>query len=933
LTRQTNGVDILSIDAKDIYISNHYIKDKNRNSITGYNIRYKDGEINTKKFINTLDFSLDLIKLKKVYSDVYRNRKFSFTKNNHTYTARVINVTFKYSNKEFNLISKDTYIKFGYDIRDLMFEDSVCIINDELVGVIVNQNVDNPIDLEMFGEKFYFHDGKYHAKTIRTLNTVADLRNDLYHNGFYCDGVKFIRFKRSSGSARVGKCLFIDEKLYYKMHQWERCGLKVKENQSIDLAAWESYISLTLSSIIDTIEISPKNILLIDDYESVFREDVIETRYENGELKTDNQNVAISNSIFDGQSLMDISVFEKYKDKGMLLLRNRFFKSCCFNANIQQWFRDNSITEVSQLNGFTVATDIADIKLITTPSSIKYLKFGSFQQWIDNLDVSFGVVKYEKPQHNFDGRMVYTHYQLINTLQLSMDEMNNFLSPTLKYLDMLKRDPDVVRHYVKYPQELDNDITPLQSKNDIVYRLLGLNNKFAGTKYYHEFKTDLTKAFVKNLKEGRVLVNGNYSTLLGNPIEMLLHSIGRFNGDSVLGVGNIHNTRFKYDTTLLASRSPHCTIGNILLARNVADKKIDKYINLTPEIACINSINENILQRLSGCDFDSDTFLLTDNEILIKSAAKNYDLFKVPTNNVSYKKTKRFFTSSEKCDLDIKTSSNLIGDIINLSQELNTLLWHLINSGKAFNDIKEIYWDICQLDVMSGIEIDKAKKEFEVNNAKELKKIRERYLRKDEENRIIKPYFFGHIAKGKGYYNSAKKNYVKHNTAMDYLQNCVNSFQAKNMRNNKKKEFVKFGDILNCSNYDSKNVDYHQINEIFKEMEDSKKRIAEIKSKDHLGGETKYKLCSDERQGCIEYIGQIKLNYSTMVKLLLECDTKEKRHIYRTIINILFGYPNTEFYELILNSIEPIQTLQEDCNGDIKIYDFVYSKMPILTKS
>ena len=53
---------ILSLDAKDIYISNHY----NKENSNGYEIYKNNGEINYNKFINVLDYSLDLIKLKEV---------------------------------------------------------------------------------------------------------------------------------------------------------------------------------------------------------------------------------------------------------------------------------------------------------------------------------------------------------------------------------------------------------------------------------------------------------------------------------------------------------------------------------------------------------------------------------------------------------------------------------------------------------------------------------------------------------------------------------------------------------------------------------------------------------------------------------------------------------------------------------------------------
>ena len=94
------------------------------------------------------------------------------------------------------------------------------------------------------------------------------------------------------------------------------------------------------------------------------------------------------------------------------------FKSCCFNCNIQQWFKDNNITDISQLNGKTRAKRIEDVKLITTPNSIKYLKFDTLDNWLDNLYPRFGVVKHDKKTHFFGGRLVQTHYQLINTLQL-----------------------------------------------------------------------------------------------------------------------------------------------------------------------------------------------------------------------------------------------------------------------------------------------------------------------------------------------------------------------------------------------------------------------------------------------------------------------------------------------------------------------------------
>lgn len=62
----------------------------------------KDGKVNYRRYANTLDYSLDQIKLREVYEKVYRRTNFSFYGRKKEYTSRVINVTFKYSVAEFN---------------------------------------------------------------------------------------------------------------------------------------------------------------------------------------------------------------------------------------------------------------------------------------------------------------------------------------------------------------------------------------------------------------------------------------------------------------------------------------------------------------------------------------------------------------------------------------------------------------------------------------------------------------------------------------------------------------------------------------------------------------------------------------------------------------------------------------------------------------
>lgn len=927
----SNGVYIVSVDAKDLFLSNYSSPSSTEYSVKMTGADHND-QFNTKRFINTLDYSLDLIKLREVYEKVYRRMDFTFSKHGKEYCRRVINVTFKHSVKEFNRFFGNTYIKFGYLPQDIELVDNICMKDGELIAVRVGAPVVNPISQQDLGDLFEFDNGTYRlGKTMKVLLTVAELRERLYQSGFVCDGITFRRFKRSSGSSRIGKCLFIDERLYLRMHRWELCGLKVKEGQEIDLAALEAYIALTLSSIIGTLPLRPENFLVIDDYESVFKDRAIVTRIgDDGWLTSKPEEIEITNSIWDGQSLIDKSAMGEYENYGMILLRNRFFKSACFNANIQQFFSDHGITDVSQLSGFTLAQDISDIKIITTPSSIKYVKFGTLEQWLQMLeeDNNFGVVKHEKPTHFFDGRMVQTHYQLLNTLQLSQEDVDQLMKPSLDYLRLLYSDTAAFRYHIKFMWDDSGDINwdGVMTTNDVVYQLLGITDKFTQTKMYFNFKKEVLKSFKKELSRGHILVDGNYSTLLGNPIEMLYASIGLFDGVSRLGIGNIFCKRFAFDQIILGSRSPHVTMGNILLARNVDNVDIQRYVNLTKEIVCVNSIGENILFRLSGADFDSDTMLLTNNQILIQAAERNYHRFLVPTSMVDAKKIKRHYTKSDLADLDIKTSVNKIGEIVNLSQELNTKLWNALNSGADFSEYEELYCEIAQLDVLSNIEIDKAKREYAVDSVAEIKRLRKKHETRDDDGRQVKPNFFGKIARMKGYYDGERKNYRFHDTTMDFLQHSINSYRNPYTS----QSFIPFSDILVHDVYTQKSVWYPQVERVLNFVRNMRKEICAVWDgvNDDLDNYGKAMLVHEIRSEYIEYIKALRINPHTVYRLLLAIEDPWNKDISRTLFYTMFFAPNQCFLNLIEKSRTPIPLLTEvfDEDGDIEMYGFHFRK-------
>lgn len=819
-------IRILSIDGSDIFRAMHRI-DGN----VGLSVKDKNGRLDTSRFRGFLDASLDTDQIKKAYAK-HKELPGSF-RVCKDYTTAVINVSFDFSVKEFYNKGKQLFVRDGYDVQWNMLEDHVLVseVNGvkQLIAIEVADDtkgtdsryssVKHPIP-EGLLDKFFIYDAEkqaYYVKRrknsngtlsketlIPTKETKREVRTWLYENGFDIDGVHYVRYKRSAGSSREGHCLFIAEPLYEDMMAWSSCGLD-SENV-VDQASWQAYISLTLSSIEKKIHIPRQSILIIKDQYSCFSDTVVRVSELCGGLTADRAEVEIKNAIWDGEALLDSSVFAEngYADKGMMLLRNRFFKTCAFNTNLQAWFADNGITKPSQLSGYCSAKtrSIKDIKLVITESSLKYLKFKPdevslgewFEKWLDNIFVDkesslFGVVKTDKATGPMCNKMVKTNYQLLNTLALSEEDTGRLLEQSLDFLHAMQCDPMYVRYhanlFVADSYDEEDSSTTENYRQRLISDIMRRTDDFEGTVFYRNYRAELCRSFKERLKHGRVLINGGYHTLLGNGMEFLKAIIDKnyiVDEPIALSGEEIYAPKFADGETLLCERSPHITMGNLFVAKNKYVPAIEKYFNLgsARSIVCVNAIRSNLQQRLNGCDYDSDSMLITNNPILRDVASKNYNNFLVPYCDVLPGGKVSYSTSpKDLSELDVKISENKIGEIVNLSQFLNSLYWDKLYRGER-TDLDLLYADICKLAVLSGMEIDKAKRLFNVSADSvlaELRVYKERY--KEEHDKKV-PEFFAFITESESGDQASRE--AKLNTAMSFIYDAVSNDKGRSPR-------------------------------------------------------------------------------------------------------------------------------------------------------
>lgn len=613
---------------------------------------------------------------------------------------------------------------------------------------------------------------EHRAIRVRTL---------IYQNGIDImtkDGKKHYRmYKRSAGKAKSGSCLFILDELYDAMFRWSWMGYGFEDNKHYDLTSVKAYEALTLSNIQKVFSLKPENILLIESVEGkeilgnrriVCKESVTTKAGEEEirlEIKTTEDckkcvnaecsKAAVSprNKIWDGQALLDESVFkEVFTDEsgsvephGMMLLRNKFFKACAFHTRIQEFYKENHIETVYDM--FGRAYDAKNIKLIITPDTLKVLKFtDAFQQtpeklyktWKKNMDC-FGVVKWDKSGAK-EGKYK-VGYQVLNTLPLFEEDVEELVLPEKEFIEKLWVNDDLFVEQI-----------PLNSeKGRCVYEMYrSLGQDYTKTKDYINYKTQWISDYKRKLRKGEIYLQGDMYTLCSMPYEMLYYSAyaGKKTEDRK-ELANRLTVLHKKDEAyirdlgdgeqIMLCRYPHLSPGSVCILKNKQCLELDKWFRLSHKdgksnIVVITPWESNIMVKLGGADFDSDTALFVKEPAVLKNVShfmEKEDSFFAALNeygpyedglpvaqaaaNLVGEGISKPYTMYELANLDnvLSNSQKVIGSISNDVQLFDSYLWETLCHGE--NEVvdeakaKIIFECIMKLAVLNELEIDRAK--------------------------------------------------------------------------------------------------------------------------------------------------------------------------------------------------------------------------------
>lgn len=469
----------------------------------------------------------------------------------------------------------------------------------------------------------------------------------LAKDGFYLNGVKYVRFCCGSGQMRRNTITFINEALYDYMYKSLMCGLDDKVKK-INLAKLSAYFALSFSSIL---WVRTPRVCVVKDFENVVKDQKVDfiVKDENKKARVEERVMDITLNCADGQGLIDPE-FSKLWAADMNLdyvpssfvVRSVFVKGNVVPFDFKEYARRNGIEYMYDKWG--AKYKVEDVDVVLSESQFKMHKYyGSWEEYLEQVEkngIKWGVARYNK---KYDDEHVLSNYQYLQCLNINTEDIKELIAPTVEWLQKIcSGDPlhsmlflfgckdDTVTYQQMYGSAQATFSKAVVKNNDM------LRDGFVQQRIYRNIADCINKA-----KIGKIWIRGNYQFAISDPVAQCQSALG-LKPVGLIPADHIYSNFWnKYGTEKVdVCRSPMIDDHEHNPMPLVYSQEASYWYQYIKS-GIIFSIYDTSVVRMEDSDFDGDIVLTTDNPIFLKGAQrwKNvilYDKEQVPVQTVSH---------------------------------------------------------------------------------------------------------------------------------------------------------------------------------------------------------------------------------------------------------------------------------------------------------
>lgn len=453
---------------------------------------------------------------------------------------------------------------------------------------------------------------------------IADSEKDYRRSckGFTINKVKYVRLLGTNGGVKNKTIVFVSENLSEELKA--RIDNGRDKNIALIPAKFEAYRALTCSG--STPVSMPNGILVVDDCETEFYEDVISLNDANSNEPVMEylRNCKINLTESDGYGLMLPSLAKRWsKELGLdytvsgVNTRFSWEKGMVFCFDFMEFANTVAHTQTVR-DAWGNMVDISKVELILTTSMLKlwkcYSSIEHYLQCCSENHYTFGIAK-TCPKELESERDL--NYQFIQSYNLNDEQVDELIQPTINDIkDIISDDYQKAILFLKGTQlnksnieHIENDFAKAMMIDKRIY-----DDPFVKRKIHQMIRKRITDA-----KIGVVRVHGNYSIVSGDPYSLCQHIFG-LPITGLLKSGEAYN-RFWADRQadkVVCFRAPMTCHNNIRLMRIKNNEEIAHWYKHMTTCTILNSW-DSAAHALNGLDKDGDLVFLTDNKVLIEN--------------------------------------------------------------------------------------------------------------------------------------------------------------------------------------------------------------------------------------------------------------------------------------------------------------------------
>ena len=438
--------------------------------------------------------------------------------------------------------------------------------------------------------------------------------------------IQYRRFIGTANSIKKNTIIFVNVEVYDQLMWHMNNGRDM--NKSLVPAKLEAYLALSCSGSIPLKEF-PRIMVVKDcitnpivpqllhlDYTDMTKDEpVMELLY--------NQEIEVNGS--DGFGLMTPEFSKKVNEElgGDSDTCVTFNSRCAFTKGMLVPFDFVEFARQKNNGNYFVedvwgnAQDVRCFDIILTESMLKlWDSYSSCDDYVQNCkehEFDFCIAK--TAPHELDSQQTSNYQFLQDFINLTDDDINELVAPTVKHIkDALGMD---WRKLLLYMCGKGLDTNTYQYA-DTLAKAIMICPDIVNDRYV---RLRIEKMIAKSIREAKIGVlqlHGNFQIITGDPY-CLAESIFGLDKNGLLKSGEAYSKYWidRNVNEVIAFRAPMIVHNNVAKLNIVHNQDIDYWYQYINSTIVLNNFSD-ICIRECGCDYDSDTFMTTDNPVLLR---------------------------------------------------------------------------------------------------------------------------------------------------------------------------------------------------------------------------------------------------------------------------------------------------------------------------